>query len=246
MLSDISLLVIEDNADDTFFLTKTLGRGARPSFVITVAPSVTEALVLMEELSFDLILVDLPLPPTSGFLALEQVAERAPGTPVVVITSDEHDNLRSSILAAGAQDCLIKGEIGGRNLARALLQAIERKKLQMVTVLHQSRLDAFFAGAPVAMGMVDSQFRFIKVNEVLARLQDIVPGLKAEICPLIENVIRTGRPHTSELHTASTAAPGVPGDWLVTYFPITPQVGNGITEIALIAVEITGQKAGSA
>lgn len=84
------------------------------------------------------VLVDLSLPESGGLDAVFSLREEAPETPLIVLTSAAGRARGVEAVHGGAQDYLLKEEIGGSLLARALWYAIDRQRLE--TSLHQMTL----------------------------------------------------------------------------------------------------------
>ena len=78
----------------------------------------------------DVILLDLNLPDSNGLKTVSRCKALAPNTPIVVLTG--HDDMQFSLkaLEAGAQDYLIKNQLKGDSLLRAIRYAIERHQLE--------------------------------------------------------------------------------------------------------------------
>jgi diguanylate cyclase (GGDEF)-like protein len=71
---------------------------------------------------------------------LEYVRMSAPDAPIVLLCSDDDEDLTLQAVRQGAQDCLIKPEIEPVLLRRALIRAIERKRAEM-QLAHQAMHD---------------------------------------------------------------------------------------------------------
>ncbi len=71
---------------------------------------------------------------------LEYVRMSAPDAPIVLLCSDEDDDLTLQAVRRGAQDCLIKSELEPGVLRRALTHAIERKRAE-TELAHQAMHD---------------------------------------------------------------------------------------------------------
>ncbi|HXF93673.1 MAG TPA: PAS domain S-box protein, partial [Nitrospiraceae bacterium] len=74
----------------------------------------------------DVVLLDLSLPDSQGLETLTRVHAAANGVPIVVLTSLEDEALGLQLIRAGAQDYLVKGQVTGPLLRRALRYAVER------------------------------------------------------------------------------------------------------------------------
>jgi two-component system, sensor histidine kinase and response regulator len=127
----------------------------------------------------------------------------------------------------------------------------EAEQAEVVTHEHEARLDAFFAASPVGMAMVDSQLRYMKVNQRLAditgvpieshigkTIREIVPQLADVLEPLYQEVLATGQPILNfEVSGETNASPGELRDWKVSYFPLIGEpekpeaVGSMVIEI---------------
>jgi serine phosphatase RsbU (regulator of sigma subunit) len=121
---DWPVLLVEDDDSDAFLVGELLGEASAPVRLIRVR-TVGEAVGAAR--TARCVLLDLGLPDSQGLSALEAVRAAAPGAPIVVLTGllDEHRGVEA--VAAGAQDYLVKGDIDGRSLLRAVRYAIERR-----------------------------------------------------------------------------------------------------------------------
>jgi serine phosphatase RsbU (regulator of sigma subunit) len=122
------LLLIEDDPGDAFLFQEFLdesGLNAR----ITVARSLQEAQQRLSP-SVHCVVVDLSLPDAEGLEALEQVLTMAPRAAVLVLTGLADVHVGIAAVAGGAQDYLVKQDVDGPLLARAIRYAIERKRAE--------------------------------------------------------------------------------------------------------------------
>ncbi|HET6864669.1 MAG TPA: EAL domain-containing protein [Solirubrobacteraceae bacterium] len=71
---------------------------------------------------------------------LEYVRMSAPDAPIVLLSSDEDEDLTLKAVRNGAQDCLITSELEPVLLRRALIRAIERKRAE-TELAHQAMHD---------------------------------------------------------------------------------------------------------
>lgn len=67
-----------------------------------------DALEIMQEQSFDLVLTDVRMPGISGLELLEKIHQHAPSLPVIVITGHGDPQMSEKAKALGAYDFLIK------------------------------------------------------------------------------------------------------------------------------------------
>ena len=77
----------------------------------------------------DLILLDLSLPDAHGLSTVERTLAAAPRVPILVLTGLEDEVVGAAAVHAGAQDYLVKGQVDGAALVRAMRYAGERHRL---------------------------------------------------------------------------------------------------------------------
>lgn len=119
------VLLVEDDDGDALLVEEFLD-DAGERFDLLRARSVDEA-INGPHAEIDCMLLDLGLPDTQGLDAVTKILENAPGVPIVVLTGlfDEEKGIQS--VAAGAQDYLVKGQVDGAGLSRAIRYAAERR-----------------------------------------------------------------------------------------------------------------------
>jgi signal transduction histidine kinase/CheY-like chemotaxis protein len=129
MEETLHILLIEDNAAEAFLLRESLAQVSRPPDVIH-ADTLDSALRYLKENIIDAILLDLALPDSEGLATLEQANAAADYLPIIVLTGLEDEAVAIEAVRKGAQDYLIKGQTGARQLMQTILRAIERKRLE--------------------------------------------------------------------------------------------------------------------
>lgn len=127
--SSVKVLLVEDDDGDALLVEEMLEDSA-PHVELVRAASLSAALDGTAVDHAACVLLDLNLPDAHGLQALERVRERAGRVPVIVLTG--HDDERQGIesLGAGAQEYLVKGQVDGPLLLRAMRYAIERSQAQ--------------------------------------------------------------------------------------------------------------------
>jgi diguanylate cyclase (GGDEF)-like protein len=126
--SSLQLLLVEDNPGDALlFMRQLVSQGV----VVTHSTRLREAITLLKQRTFDVIVTDLSLPDARGLDAVMRLQEAAPDATVVVLTGLDDEALSLQIVECGAQDCLLKGRVDGPGLVRSLRQARERKRCSL-------------------------------------------------------------------------------------------------------------------
>jgi Flp pilus assembly CpaE family ATPase len=125
----LKVLLVEDNPVSAQLAKAMLAHAADTSvFEIKTAGSLMDALDLLGNGGFDVILLDLSLPDSDGIGTLTTIRVHAPHVPVLVLTSSDNEALANSALQHGAQDYIVKGQFDGPSLARALRYAVTRSR----------------------------------------------------------------------------------------------------------------------
>lgn len=119
----------------------------------------------------------------------------------------------------------------------------------------QEIVNAFFSSSAIGFGILDSQCRYTRVNDVLPRMGGVAPeevlgrpvsqvfgetGVRAEA--VLRQVLESGKPVLDR--EVSAELPGKPGDprhWLVNYFPIRED-GGAVTQVGVTAVDVTARR----
>jgi diguanylate cyclase (GGDEF)-like protein len=129
----IRLLLIEDDQEDVFLLTKSLALLEKESvsFHLETRPTLKAALDHLIEKRFDLALLDLNLPDSRGMGTFKMFAEKAGGLPVIILSGTDDAGVALDAVRSGAEDYLVKSKIlDAQLLARSILYAIERHRIK--------------------------------------------------------------------------------------------------------------------
>jgi signal transduction histidine kinase len=129
--SKVKILLVEDSMSDAALLEASLSEGSKEEFDFTLAVDWKEATEQLRKHDFDALLLDLTLPDITGRDTFERARGEAPEMPIVVLTGVMDEALGLEAVRHGIQDYLIKGQALGRQTARAIRFAIERKQAEL-------------------------------------------------------------------------------------------------------------------
>lgn len=118
------ILVVEDDMDIHNLIKNVL---EKERYEVISAYSGTEAILLSEKNSIDLILLDLMLPGLSG----EEVIERIKNIPIIVISAKISSEDKVNVLTIGANDYITKPFDTNELLARIKVQLRMNKREKM-------------------------------------------------------------------------------------------------------------------
>jgi signal transduction histidine kinase len=122
------VLLVEDNPGDADLVRLRLVESKSDVYVNCV-PRLSDALACLDAETPSLVLLDLNLPDSHGAETFRRIMEKAPNVPVVILSGQDDEALALKAVHQGVQDYLVKGDITGRQLERALRYAVERQGL---------------------------------------------------------------------------------------------------------------------
>ncbi|HBF33463.1 TPA: hypothetical protein DDW35_02745 [Candidatus Sumerlaeota bacterium] len=128
--NSIELLLVEDNPGDARLIQEHLRDADIGRFHCVWAQLLSEALDNLSMHRFDVVLSDLTLPDSQGLATFDRIHLAAPGTPVLVLTGLNDQELALQAVRNGAQEYLVKGEVEAPLLKRVIRYAIERNRIQ--------------------------------------------------------------------------------------------------------------------
>ncbi len=167
----MNILLIEDNPGDARLIQEMLRNV--PGYQLTCAETLEDGLAAAHETAFDLALIDLSLPDSSGLETVHRLKEDLAHMPLVVLTGSHDEQLGIEAVQAGAQDYLIKGEVNGRGLQRSIQYARERHRgeesVRRSEQAYRSLIDDVFNTSIVGVLILDRELRVGWMNEAVEK-----------------------------------------------------------------------------
>jgi serine phosphatase RsbU (regulator of sigma subunit) len=123
----VRVLLVEDDDGDAFLVAELLEDAVTPIELLR-ARTLAEAEATVGRV--DCVLLDLGLPDATGLDGLRRLDSLSRDVALLVLTglADEHRGVEA--VAAGAQDYLVKGQVDGQLLSRAIRYAVGRSRLE--------------------------------------------------------------------------------------------------------------------
>ncbi len=122
------VLLVEDSPSDARLIRHGLSHAQGVAFELVVAERLDVALAKLRLERFDVVLLDLGLPDTTGIETFTRVQMEFPQLPIVVMTGADDDADGVEAIRLGVQDYLVKGKADSRTVTRAIRYSIERKR----------------------------------------------------------------------------------------------------------------------
>lgn len=243
----IRTLLIEDSTADSRLIREFLGRREESrNFEVHVSTTLDEALGRLESEDWDVVLCDLSLPDSSGLATFESVRSAFDKGPVMVLSGYGDRRTAIEALQKGAEDYLVKGSFDDELLRRAILYALERRRLRVEAEENRrlaslGRLTSAVAHHVnnVLMGIstyAELGVRFVDQPE---RVQQAFEGIRRSIGrgkSLIAEVLSLSRMKTPQLTELAV------GEWLAAVIPDVAKAAGADPSRMTIDVE-TGLRA---
>lgn len=177
----IRLLLVEDNPADARLLQLILTE-TEERFHVTHAGQLSDALELLHAETYDAILLDLTLPDSYGMGTLEQVLLAAPRAPILVLTGLNDETLAVEAIRKGAQDYLVKTDVNGFLMVRAIRYARQRKRTEESLKEADRRKDEFLAN-------ISHELR-TPMNAILGMTE---LAMEEPLAPVVRDYLETAR-----------------------------------------------------
>lgn len=161
-----NILVVEDNAGD-FLLVEEFLHEKFDAPIITNVASFRHAkeLLLLDNIQFDTVLLDLSLPDKKGEQLILEMLEICAERPIVVLTGYADFDFGVKSLSLGVSDYILKDELTALSLYKSIIYSTERKKA--ITELEESekKYSQLFHLSPLPMWVVNvDSLQFLDVN----------------------------------------------------------------------------------
>jgi CheY-like chemotaxis protein len=128
-MNTILMLLVEDDPTDISLIKEYLSDNPPFRYELIEADSLRAALSLLSHHDFDIVLLDLELPDSSGLDTARRVITEYAETAVLVLSQPENKAITQQAVRYGAEDYLEKRLLSPVLLFKSISYAIGRKKL---------------------------------------------------------------------------------------------------------------------
>lgn len=120
----IKILLVEDNQGDAISIREMLSESKELDYEVVHTTRLDEGIKILVKDHFDLILLDLGLPDSSGMDTFNIMKYNAPDLPIIVLTGLDEHIFAVSAVGRGAKEYLVKGEINSKLLTHSIKSAV--------------------------------------------------------------------------------------------------------------------------
>ena len=125
----ITILLIEDNPPDVRLIREMLKDVSNFKSNLISVVTLKDGCEQIQKNNFDIILLDLNLPDSTGRQTFQKVIGCSKEIPVVLLTGIEDEKLSLKLISEGAQDYITKQSLNPYLLGKSILYSIERQAL---------------------------------------------------------------------------------------------------------------------
>lgn len=139
--TEIRILAIEDDEDDSYLLARMLEQDTGKLYALETTDILQAGIEVLKQEQFDVVLLDLGLDQSQGLETLQRLLQEKLSVPIIVLTGSNQLSLGEQAIKAGAEDFIPKSDVSSSLLSRAISYAIERHRL-IVQLQNQALTDS--------------------------------------------------------------------------------------------------------
>ena len=165
MADSLRLFLIEDDDDIALLIRKSLERAGHQ---VARCRTAADALIVLSQSTFDLVLLDQRLPDMAGLDLLNTLSREGIAAPALMVTAYGDEQLATRVLRAGALDYLVKDHALTflAELPKRVVESVTRHRLEHTNSLLIQALESARDGIMIT----DLQGIILKVNQALVNM----------------------------------------------------------------------------
>jgi len=161
-----NILLVDDDPQDRRLVKVILDRSNPPGqFNVDDAGTLSEAIKCLNNSDYDITLLDLNLPDSSGIDTVQNTKNTNPDASIVVLTGLDDEETGLQAIRNGADDYLVKGRSLEHMLVRTIRYSLERKRVRQRLTETENRFRSVVQTAGSAIFVLSSEYRILEWNE---------------------------------------------------------------------------------
>ena len=168
----LDILLVDDNPDDVLLIQEMLKEVRDPKINLENADRLSSGLNILTDDNIDVVLLDLSLPDSHGLETIIRILDCREEIPIIVLTGLDDEEMGRNAVQTGAQDYLVKDEVNGNILLRAIRYAIERNEIKKDLLASENRLRRLVEKNADAIIVTDKKSKVLYVNPAAITLFD--------------------------------------------------------------------------
>ena len=121
------VLLIESDANDAARILNELSSATDERFEVEWVPQLSVGIERLRNGGVGVVVVDLTLPDSHGIETFNKLFKAAPSVPVLILSGADTEAMARQAVQRGAQDYLIKNQVDGYRLRRAVRTMMDRR-----------------------------------------------------------------------------------------------------------------------
>jgi PAS domain S-box-containing protein len=193
MADGLRLFLIEDIPEEALLIRRSLERAGHQ---VTVCRTGADALIVMGQSPFDLVILDNELPDMYGLDLLHALAREGIAVPVLMVTAKGNEQVAAGVLRAGALDYIVKDPQLAFlvDLPKRVSESVTRYRLEQTNRLLIQALESARDGIMIT----DLQGTILEVNRAL---EDLTGYSREELLGQTPRLLKSGA-HPAEVYAA--------------------------------------------
>lgn len=195
----IKVLLVEDDELDRRLAKRIFARCTRPiKFIVELAGTLSTAVEYLGSREYNIVLLDLGLPDSSGIGTVQKVSEVNPHIPIVVLTGLDDEEMGLLAIKNGATDYLVKGLTLNNLLVRTVLYALERKKTEEELREANEKLKEYDQLKSEFVSMTSHELR-TPLSIIMGAIKLVLDEIPGKIMPEQRDVLTTAMENVERL-----------------------------------------------
>lgn len=231
------VLIVDDSPTDSNMIRDMIISEEGSPFDVILADRLSKGLKLLDEEGIDLVLLDLFLPESRGLSTLSKVNDKAPQTPIVVLTGAHDEEMAIKTLQSGAQDYLLKEELNRNLLRRTMRYSIERKRVEEMMAQQSREL----ARSNTELASVNNElesFAYSVSHDLRAPLRSIDGFSQALLEEYADKLDAQGKEYLQRVHAAALHMAELINDLLSLSRVTRTEITHASVDLSALAHEV--------
>jgi len=166
LIKELKILGIEDNPYDFTTIENYLKKELTQCTVDQAKTFAQAKKILVENNTYNAILLDLSLPDAKGEALAKEVLKLADTTPVILLTEYSVKDFGAKVISLGISDYLSKENLTSTQLFKSISYSIELKRIVTELEVSKNKYNIFFHMSPLPLWVYDMEsLAFLDVNE---------------------------------------------------------------------------------